>query len=472
MDQLLEEVEVVSVHGDLAIEITSIAFDSGNVLPGALFCCVPGARHDGHDHAAEAAGRGAVALLAERHLPVDVAQVVVAPGQVRGAMARASATYFAHPSRSLLTVGVTGTNGKTTVTHLLAAIFEAHGWPATVIGTLDGARTTPEAPVLQRRLAEARDDGRRAVCMEVSSHGLAQQRVDGIAFAAAVFTNLSHDHLDYHGTIDAYFAAKSSLFTPDRTAVAVVNQDDERGRRLLSVPGLRAVGYSLADAHDVQSTARSTSFTWRGRRVHLGLAGAFQVSNALAAATTAVTLGIPEEVVATGLGCARAVPGRFEVVSASAPVTVVVDYAHTPDGLAVALAGARRLAGAGRVLCVFGCGGERDRAKRPEMGAVAASDADVAVVTSDNPRTEDPDAIIAEILAGVPSASEVLVRPERGDAIESAIAMASPGDVVLVAGKGHERVIEIGTDRVPFDDREVAARALGRRFGTAAGGTR
>jgi UDP-N-acetylmuramoyl-L-alanyl-D-glutamate--2,6-diaminopimelate ligase len=468
MDRLLDEVEVVSVHGDLATEITSIAFDSRAVQPGALFCCIPGARHDGHDHAAEAVGRGAVGLLAERQLPVDVPQAVVAPGRVRAALARVSGTFFSHPSRALVTVGVTGTNGKTTVTHVLAAIFEEHGWPTTIIGTLDGARTTPEAPVLQRRLAEARDGGQRAVCMEVSSHALAQHRVDDVAFAATVFTNLSHDHLDYHGSIEAYFAAKSSLFTSERTAVAVVNRDDEHGRRLLELSGLRTVGYSLAETSEVESTAQSTSFTWRGRRVELALAGAFQVSNALAAATTAVTLGVPEDVVVSGLRRAGSVPGRFQVVSTSAPVTVVVDYAHTPDGLAVALASARRLAGTSRVLCVFGCGGERDRAKRPRMGAIAASGADVAVVTSDNPRSEDPDAIIADVLAGIPTGSEVLVRPDRGDAIELAVGLACPGDVVLVAGKGHEDVIEIGAQRLPFDDRDVAARALARRFGAQA----
>ena len=234
MDRLLEEVEVIEAYGDPAgTEVTAIEFDSRHVEPGALFCCLPGRAGDGHDHAAEAVARGATALLVERRLALDVTQAVVAAGTVRPAMARLACAFFGQPARSLLTVGVTGTNGKTTVTHLLASIFEAHRWPTTVIGTLDGARTTPEAPVLQRLLAEARDGGRRAVAMEVSSHALAQARVDGIRFDAAVFTNLSHDHLDYHGTIEAYFAAKASLFTPERAAMAVVNVDDAWGRRIL-----------------------------------------------------------------------------------------------------------------------------------------------------------------------------------------------------------------------------------------------
>ncbi len=460
MDRLLEEVEVIETHGDPAgTEVTAIEFDSRQVEPGALFCCLPGRVGDGHDHAVEAVARGATALLVERRLALDVTQAVVAAGTVRPAMARLACAFFGQPARSLLTVGVTGTNGKTTVTHLLASIFEAHRWPTTVIGTLDGARTTPEAPVLQRLLAEARDGGRRAVAMEVSSHALAQARVDGIRFDAAVFTNLSHDHLDYHGTIDAYFAAKASLFTPERAAMAVVNEDDAWGRRILDRGGVPTVGYSMAEVSAVESGAQRTSFVWRGRRVELALAGSFHVVNALAAATTAVTLGVPEDVVVAGLGLAAPVPGRFEVVATGAPFTVVVDYAHTPAGLQVVLDSARELAGGHRVLCVFGCGGERDRDKRPAMGAVAAHGADVAVVTSDNPRNEDPDAIIAEVLSGVPPGAGVIARRERAEAIELVIDLAEPGDVVVVAGKGHEREIEIGTQRLPFDDRQVAAAA-------------
>jgi UDP-N-acetylmuramoyl-L-alanyl-D-glutamate--2,6-diaminopimelate ligase len=303
--------------------------------------------------------------------------------------------------------------------------------------------------------------------MEVSSHALAQARVDGIRFDAAVFTNLSHDHLDYHGTIDAYFAAKASLFTPERAALGVVNEDDAWGRRILDRGGIPTVGYSMAEVSAVTGDAHRTTFRWRGRGVELGLAGSFHVANALAAATTAAALGVPEDTIVTGLHDAAPVPGRFEVLSTGAPFTVVVDYAHTPDGLQVVLDSARALAAGHRVLCVFGCGGDRDHAKRPAMGAVGARGADVAVVTSDNPRNEDPDAIIAEVLSGVPQGFDVIARPDRAEAIELVMDLAAPGDVVVVAGKGHERDIEIGTVRVPFDDREVAAVAAAGHAGPA-----
>ena len=465
MDRLLEEVEVVEVRGDPGTtEISAIEFDSRCVGAGALFCCVRGEVGDGHDHAAEAVSRGASALLVERPLAFDVAQVVVARGQVRPAMAALSCRFFDFPARSLLTVGVTGTNGKTTVTHLLAAIFDAHGWPTTVIGTLDGARTTPEAPRLQALLADARDASRRAVAMEVSSHALAQRRVDGIRYDAAVFTNLSHDHLDYHGSMEAYFEAKAMLFTAERAARGVVNEDDAWGRRLLAASDVPCVGYSLREAGAVRASATGTSFTWRGRTVRLALAGAFHVANALAAAATALSVGVPEDEVVAGLERAAAVRGRFEVVPTAAPFTVVVDYAHTPDALALALDSAHRVAGTHRVLCVFGCGGDRDRHKRPAMGAVAAAGADVAVLTSDNPRSEDPDAIIAEVLAGMGGSSEPIVRRDRAEAIDLAVGLAAPGDVVLVAGKGHETEIEIAGARLAFDDRQVAADAVRRRL--------
>jgi len=309
------------------------------------------------------------------------------------------------------------------------------------------------------------------VAMEVSSHALAQARVDGIRFDAAVFTNLSQDHLDYHGTIDNYFAAKASLFTPERAVMAVVNADDPRGRWLLDSAHVPTVGFTTADASAVESSTRRTAFTWRGRRVELALAGSFHVANALAAATTAAALGVPEDAVQVGLNRARPVPGRFEVLETGAPFTVVVDYAHTPDGLQVLLDSARALAAGHRVLCVFGCGGDRDRDKRPVMGAVATRGADVAVVTSDNPRHEDPDAIIADVVGGVAPGSEIIVRPDRAEAIELVVDMAVPGDVVVVAGKGHETEIEIGDERLPFDDRRVAAAAVARRSGKAGAGS-
>jgi len=463
MDRLFEGVEVVGARGDVAgTEVTSIEFDSRLVTPGSLFFCLPGHRSDGHDFAAAAVDAGAVGLMVERPLAFPVAQVVVAGGTARSAMARAACTFYDNPARSLVTVGVTGTNGKTTVTHLLASILDHHGQPCAVIGTLDGVRTTPEAPVVQRILDEARRSGRRSAAMEVSSHALTEARVDGIRFDAAVFTNLSHDHLDHHGTMDAYFAAKASLFTAERAVTAVVNVDDEWGRRLVGQLTIPVVTFSSEDGTDVETGPGRTSFVWRGRKVEMTLTGAYHVANALAAATTASVLGVPEDTVVRGLEGAPPVPGRFEVVGAPAPFTVVVDYAHTPDGLAVALDSARRLAGGHRVLCVFGCGGDRDRAKRPVMGEIASAGADVTVITSDNPRHEDPVAIIDDVVGGVVHGAEVVVEPDRRRAIARAVEEARPGDVVLVAGKGHESVIEVGDRRLPFDDRQVAAEAVRR----------
>jgi UDP-N-acetylmuramoyl-L-alanyl-D-glutamate--2,6-diaminopimelate ligase len=468
MDLLLEEVDVIRSVGDVAsVEVASIEFDSRHAAPGALFCCLPGTSTDGHEFAADAVNRGAVAVLTERQVEVDVPQVIVDPGTGRRAMALAAATLEGHPDKSLEIVGVTGTNGKTTVTHLLAAILDAHGLPTTVVGTLDGERTTPEAPVLQRLLAEARDSGRKAVAMEVSSHALTQSRVDGIRFSAAVFTNLGQDHLDYHHTMDAYFEAKASLMRPDRAEKAIVNADDPWGQRLIARGLIPTVGFSISEISDVEVAPRHTAFSWRGRRVQMGLTGSYNAVNALAAATCAVELGVPEDTVAKGLATAHPVPGRFEVVDVPGPVTVIVDYAHTPDGLATALASARQLAAQRRVLVVFGCGGDRDRAKRPVMGAVAHAQADFVVVTSDNPRTERREEIIEQVLEGIPDRSRTLVEPDRGAALEFALDMAAPGDVVLIAGKGHESYIEANGRRYPFDDRSearfAAARSLDRR---------
>lgn len=463
MDRLLEDVEVLSTRGQLkAAEVTSVEYDSRQATAGSLFCCIPGAEADGHDFASDAVGRGAVGLLVERPQDLEVAQAVVPVGAARRSMARAAANLYDHPARSLKTVGVTGTNGKTTVTHLLASIFETSGVPTTVIGTLGGARTTPEAPLLQRLLAQARDTGQGAAALEVSSHALTQDRVEGIRFDAAVFTNLGHDHLDHHKTMEAYFAAKASLFVPERAAIGIVNADDPWGRRILDRRPTEMVAYSMSEVEDVETSVSSTSFSWNGRRVVLNLAGAFQVPNALAAATTSVALGIPRDVVVEGLHRAHPVAGRFEVVETGAGFVTVVDYAHTPEGLEVALASARHLAGGHRVIVVFGAGGERDRHKRPAMGRSAAG-ADVVVLTSDNPRSEDPLAIIDAVRSGVPGTAEVLVEPDRRRAIESAFERAEPRDVVLIAGKGHESDIEIGQTRIPFDDR-VEALAAARRL--------
>jgi len=447
-------------------DLDAVVHDTRAVGDGALFCCVRGTRADGHDLAPAAIAAGAVALVVDHELPLEVPQLVV--DDVRAALGPVAAAFWGHPSRALDVVGVTGTAGKTTMTHLLASILAADGRPCGVIGTLSGARTTPEAPELQALLAEHRRRGDAAVAMEVSSHGLELRRVDATRFAVAVFTNLSQDHLDFHGTMDAYFAAKARLFSPAFTDRAVVCADDPWGRRLLAVvAGRDGVGvqpYGLADAADLVLSPSGAAFTWRGARIELALAGRFNVRNAVGAATAAAVLGVEPATVARGLAAARPVPGRFEAVDAGQPFTVVVDYAHKPDALDQALQAARELVtGDGELTVVFGCGGDRDAAKRPLMGAVAARLADQVVVTSDNPRSEDPHAIIAEIVAGIPAGAALTVDPDRRRAIGGALDAARPGGVVVVAGKGHETVQVMGDEALPFDDRVVAREALGHR---------
>jgi UDP-N-acetylmuramoyl-L-alanyl-D-glutamate--2,6-diaminopimelate ligase len=463
LDLLLGDVDVLDQRGDLAaVEVSSVTHDSRLAAPGALFCCVRGRTVDGHDLAPSAVAAGAVALLCERPLDLGVAEVRVA--STRAAMGPVAAAFWGHPSRSLRVAGVTGTNGKTTVTHLLRSVFEAHGWPSAVIGTLGGARTTPEATELQALLAGFVDEGRRAVAMEVSSHALDQHRVDATRFAVAGFTNLSNDHLDYHGDMEPYFAAKAGLFEPDLTEVGVVGADDPWGARLAEKAAVPVRTYSMADAEDLSLSASGSSFRWRGQPVRLRLGGRFNVSNALCAATMAEALDVPPDVVAAGLSALPSVPGRFERVDEGQDCAVVVDYAHPPDGLAAVIAAAREAAPGGRVIVVFGCGGDRDRGKRPMMGAVASAQADLAVLTDDNPRSEDPAAIVAEVLAGVADRSRLVVERDRAAAIALAVGEAQPGDIVVVAGKGHETAQVFGDRSLPFDDREVARDALrGRR---------
>jgi len=357
-------------------------------------------------------------------------------------------------------IGVTGTNGKTTTTHFLRSVLEADGRRAAVIGTLSGVRTTPASPELQAHLAELAGEGFEAVAMEVSSHALVQHRVDAVSFAVVVFTNLSQDHLDFHGTIDDYFSAKASLFDPDRASKAVVNADDRWGRRLLESARLPTRPFSLADAVDLELDRSGSSFWWEGEPVRLRVAGAVNVANALAAAAGARELGVGAATVAEGLSNLASVPGRNEPVDRGQPFSVLVDYAHTPDALEQTLVGARRMAGDGRVLVVFGCGGDRDRAKRPMMGEVATRLADMAVLTSDNPRSEDPSSILDQVGAGVRRIEVLVVEPDRRAAIALALGAARAGDVVVLAGKGHETTQVTGSHTVRFDDRAVAAEIL------------
>lgn len=480
LSNVIADLPASRVQGPAGVDVTQVDHDSRRVRPGSLFCCVPGARVDGHRFAADAVRSGAVALLVDR--PVDVAGVTqVEVADVRAAMAAAAAALAGHPSGALRVVGITGTNGKTTTTYLVRSVLEHAGWSCAVLGTLSGAAagcaggppTTPDAPDLQRWLAAQRDQGVRAVAMEVSSHALAAQRVDGTRFAVAVYTNLTPDHLDFHGDMESYFAAKARLFTPELSDRGVVNLDDPYGRRLAGSAGVPTMGYRLADAAGLRLRPDGSEFTWRGEPVRLHLGARFNVANALAAAEAAVALGLDVPTVAAGLSRPLAVPGRFEAVDEGQPFRVVVDYAHTPDGLEQVLRAARDLAGGpgGRVHVVFGAGGQRDVAKRPLMGAAAARLADRVVLTADNSRHEDPCAIIAAVREGIvhtTTAAEVTTEPDRDAAIAGALAAARPGDVVVIAGKGHETSMEVGGRAVPFDDREVARRHL-RALGAAGG---
>jgi UDP-N-acetylmuramoyl-L-alanyl-D-glutamate--2,6-diaminopimelate ligase len=456
-------VDVLASVGTASGPVTSVTRDSRDVVDGSVYCCIPGSQYDGHDFAEEAASSGARLLVVERRLAVTAPQVVV--DDCRDAMGHLAAALHDHPSRSMQLVGVTGTNGKTTTTQLLASILQESGRAAGVIGTLTGSHTTPESPELQRRLAAFRDEGCSAVAMEVSSHALALDRVSGCRFAVGVFTNLGRDHLDFHGTVERYFSAKAALFDPQLTERGVVNLDDVHGRLIADSAQIPIVGFSAADVSDVVVTPVSHSYTWKGERIHVALGAHFNVSNSLAAATAALELGLSIEEIARGLAMARPVPGRFESVDAGQPFSVIVDYAHTPDGLETVLNSARQAAGGGRVIVVFGCGGDRDRSKRPEMGRVASQGADAVMLTSDNPRSEDPLGILASIASGVPDDYRHVVMGtdvDRRRAISAALSSARTGDVVVIAGKGHETTQTIGDEIRPFDDRVVAREEIER----------
>jgi len=391
-----------------------------------------------------------------------VPQILVT--DVRRAMGRAAAAIHGFPSRSLELIGITGTNGKTTTAQMLGTILAATGRSQRTLGTLSGARTTPEATDLQRQLAQFVRDDVESVVMEVSSHAMVFHRVVGAEFDVVVFTNLGRDHLDLHESMESYFRAKASLFDPAFAAAGASNVDDLYGRLLVDASSIEVVGFGLADAGDVEVGVADHSFIWHGHRVHVPIGGAFNVYNSLAALTAASLLGIEPADAAAGLGELPPVPGRFETVSDPARhrVAAVVDYAHTPDGLEEVLRSARRLVPDGRVIAVFGCAGDRDVEKRAPMGAVGAELADIAIVTSDNPRSEDPQSIVDQVVAGAaaPHRSKVRSDVDRRAAIAQAIGAAGPDDIVVIAGKGHEATQSIGDERRPFDDRVVARQLL------------
>ena len=459
--------------GGPPVEIGDLAYDTRNVSSGALFFCVRGDRVDGHDLAWEAVERGARALVVERELECRVPQLVVPDS--RAAMAVAADAFFGEPTTELQVVGVTGTNGKTTTAFLLHSMLGIAGRQAGLVGTVewtvggeqrDAPFTTPEAIDLQRLFREMLEAGDRSVVLEASSHGALLRRLDRVRFDALVFTNLSQDHLDLHGTMEEYFLAKRSLFAGAQPPPAVVNVDDEWGARLAAslAASHRAplVTFGLGEhaeirADDVELSPEGSRFRAAGIEVETALPGRFNVANALGAVAVGVLLDLDEEAIASGIAAVQAVPGRFERVDEGQPFTVLVDYAHTPDSLETVLQAARDLTD-GRVIVVFGAGGDRDRGKRPLMGKVAAELADQAIVTSDNPRSERPLAIIQDVLQG--AGTSVEIDPDRRSAIERAIGLAEPGDVVVIAGKGHEQGQDIAGVVQPFDDRTVAREAL------------
>jgi len=470
LSDLLADVETIEVRGDAGVPVTSLCYRSDDASAGSLFFCVPGGQRDGHEFATSAVISGATSLVLERWLPLNAVQVCVP--SVRPAMGPVSAAFYGRPAERMTLVGVTGTNGKTTTTYLLEAVFRHAGRMPGVVGTtgvridrrsVPFPRTTPEAPDLQGLLARMVDEGVDATAMEVSSHGLHQHRVDGMRFDVAVFTNLTQDHLDYHGSMVEYFEAKARLFAPEVSDVAVVNNDSEHGRRIAG--RIPTISYGVGEgadvrARDIETTRRGVSFRVDGVQVRSPLLGRFNVENCLAALATARALHVDLDVAAAAIGTVRGVPGRVEPVEAGQEFLVLVDYAHSPDSLENVLRAARPLV-RGRLLVVFGCGGDRDRAKRPLMGKVATSNADLAFVTSDNARSEDPSAIIAEIEPGaVAGGGPYVVESDRRSAIRLAMSEARGGDVVVIAGKGHETYQELADRTIAFDDREVAAEEI------------
>src|SRR3954468_3834732 len=456
------------------VEIRELAYDARAAGQGSLFFCVPGSRADGHDFAAEAVANGAVALVVERPLELDVPQLVVP--DARRAMAPVGDEFFGRPSEELQIAGVTGTNGKTTTAFLLYSILAAAGRRPGLLGTIEcrvggerrpASRTTPEAIDLQRAFREMLDGGDRSCALEATSHGSELGRLDRVRFSALVFTNLTQDHLDFHGTIERYFDAKRRLFTEARPPAAI-NVGDPYGRRLAEELQGHDLLVTFGFADDAQLRPegldlgpRGARFTTDGLELETRLRGRFNVENVLGAVAAARLLGIEDEAIARGVRELRGVPGRFEAVDEGQPFAVLVDYAHTPDSLENVLRTGRDLA-QNRLICVFGCGGDRDRGKRPLMGRIASELADRVIVTSDNPRSEEPEAIIAEILAG--AGDDVDAGPDRTTAIARAIESAVEGDVVVIAGKGHEQGQQFSDRTIPFDDRDVARDAL-RRLG-------
>lgn len=473
--ELLEGMEVISQTISPDTEITHVCVDSRATQKGSLFVAVPGNRCDGGHYARQAVDRGAVCVMCQSELPPDLPWVKVRDARL--ALSQLACRWYGHPSRQLTMLGVTGTNGKTTVTYLLRHILQRTGMKTGLIGTvqnivgeqtLPAQRTTPDALQIQQLLSAMTKNGCSHAVMEVSSHALDQHRADGIDFAVGIFTNLTEDHLDYHGTMGCYCDAKAKLFQMSR--MGVCNADDPWTERLLAGASCPSVYYGIHNpaevwAEDIFLHSRSVDFTVCTARtrtpVHLGVPGRFSVYNALGAIAACGVLGIPPEECAAALATFPGVAGRMEVVpTPGKPYTLLIDYAHTPDALENVLKTVRGFA-QNRVIAVFGCGGDREREKRPLMGHIAGKLADLTIITSDNPRTEEPMAIIRDILPGIAGAEDkYIVEPDRRGAIALAMGRAAAGDVIVLCGKGHETYQEIGDKTIPMDEREIVRSLL------------
>ena len=452
--QRLGEINDVEVHG--------LSYDSRLINSGDLFFCFKGEKKDSHDFVYDAIKGGASALVVERKIDIDFPQVISSSS--RKMMSEIAEIFYEFPSREITTVGVTGTNGKTTTVNILSAIAKAAGEKTETIGTLTGQLTTPEAPDLQRQIRDSIGNGVSFLAMEVSSHALLQNRISRMTYDAAIFTNLSLDHLDYHGDMESHYKAKSSLFSPTHSKLAVINADNQFGKRLMNEVEIPQVSFSLNDVDIVERTLIKTTFRWKGKIIELKLPGVFNLENALAAAVTAEALGFNREVIAKGLESAKGTPGRFELLTHSDEEPyIIVDYCHTPDGLEKILLSINELLPGARTHIVFGCGGDRDTSKRAQMGMISETHATNVYLTSDNPRSENQMAIINDILAGIHDTELVYVNPDRREAIFHAVTTANQDDVVLIAGKGCEPYQEISGTLHPFLDSDVGREALEAR---------
>lgn len=473
---LIHGIDGAIINGTAEIEVEGISYDSRTVQKGGVFVCISGYNTDGHKYINAAVERGAVAVVVEKDVEIPGRITVFKVPDGRTALALMSSAYFGHPSKSLKLIGITGTNGKTTTTYLIKSILDECGYNTALLGTIsniigcrkvEAKRTTPESYDLQQMFHEMRMANTDYCVMEVSSHSLDLKRVVGCSFDVGVYTNLTRDHLDFHGTFENYINAKLKLFKQSKAAA--INIDDSYSDRIINSINIPVISYSLekdsvVKAIDVEITARESRFVMRYKNdnmaIHLPLPGRFNVYNALAAASACINQGIPLDIIKRGLEMVKGVPGRSEVVESNRGFTIIIDYAHTPDGLENILKTVHEYA-KGRVITLFGCGGDRDRTKRPEMGRIAGSMSDICIVTSDNPRTEDPESIIQDILPGmkdIDSSYEVLA--DRREAIKRALSIARLDDVVVIAGKGHETYQILKDKTIHFDEREIVNEIL------------